>query len=250
MATLLLTTKPKKRQISIDHPEWLYVYPGVSNNDLYLRALITYQDGTLAYEDIVALGNHVSYRVKIINIGYPARQYQFIDPTKTIKSIELFINESEVDTIDASIILIPVKITSDNVRALYYHNSLGGLDSFICTGDKNQAIRLFKDLSNVALPLGYDITKGAAQIQPIEQQLTRSVKVYSGNKPKGEIEALDDLFLIKKAYELKIVNGSEELFSIIPTTEQLKHPEDRSNLQNSNFEYEYAFNDKAIDPLV
>lgn len=245
---MFLTTKPQSRSISIDHPEWLYIYLEQTATQQYLKANITYQDGTTLLHELMSLGIPTGHDIIIANISYSEKNYQLLAPSKVIKTIEIFVGDAVADQSEEYLVLIPIKYNSDNIKALYYHNSLGGIDSFICVGDSYVTESLFATITKRSLQLNYDSFADSEMVASNQQSQT-IVKVYTGNKPKGEILALNDLFLLKSAYEWVEMDGVFELIEILPTTNEVNLPEDNSNLYNASFEYRYASANAAIDKL-
>ena len=249
MSYLLLTTKPKQRLLSMDHPEWLYFLPTEDKNSAYLRGKYNYTNGQASHKNLVSLGDIRQDEAQWVNISFAKIDYNGI-ADQDYKSIELFINTSGNNTKDESIVIVPVRANTESAIALYYHNSMGGLDSFICTGEQSESHDLF--YTPTRKPIELETVSGEVEREyfDVNQEQHTFKEVFSGNKPKGEIKALNDFFLIRRGYELKEINGVETLVPIKPIANSFSKPNERSMLHRSSFSYQYAFTERAIDQVV
>ncbi len=248
MSYILLTTKPKKRLLSIHHPEWLYFLPTAFIPNPYFKVKLHFKDGTTSNHDLYQFPTTLRpSEVHYLDIGFSRFDYKSINPAKELLFVEAFILIQGDFTIESSIHLYPVDYNTDQTRAIYYHNSLGGLDSLICTGDQLVGGNFFSTVRERPFELGYD-NKNLQQYFPTNQSMRRTVEVFTGYKPKLEIEALDDLFLLKRAYEYISINGQyPDLVPIEPELETVTYQGDKENLHALSFSYKHAFSDRSID---
>ncbi len=248
-----LTTKPRTRQLSRNHPEWLAVCvlepDGLA--DCLLRALITYTDGSTANHILIDEGDIPALlegSVYAFEIGFDRYAYDAVTPAKTIKHIRIHLENAafEDQLAQDHVIYYPYTPAGDYVRALYYHNSYGGLDSVICTGDRQRSVAA----------QGYESSR-AEDIRALEvpQKVynhlgyEEQVKVTTGAKPSGEIDALHDLLTIKSAFEYKDLSGEAYLVPIIPNGDGFELPSEKTNVKMMSFSYRYAHTQKAIDRI-
>lgn len=244
----LLTTKPLQRSFSMDHPEWIYVVSTEDYASAQLRTIIWDRDGgQIAATVLLELGTLRAFEVRMLNISNAVYNYETHDPDEPIKDIDIFIRSGSTDS--AVIKLVPSTPTSESIRALYYHNSLGGLDSMICTGEQQQSNEFSFVNTEKPVELGFGLDD-APPMQSINQEVQTSFNVNTGYKPKAEIKAFTDFFLIRRGYEYRQLNGSYQLIPIQPIMSALDHPSERASLHALSFGYKYAFTNKAMDQVL
>lgn len=232
----LLTTKPLKRRISTQHPEWAYVFSFVAATTR-LQATIHYTDGTTAtISDMVGTVSLVP-GVSYYDISYLRHQYHAITPLKTIASIVLSFEGLSGEQLT----LVPFTPATDQVRAFYYRNSQGGIDSLITTGDFQNTPSYLQVETRNALRL--DSSFDEPQVQTINQEFADKVTVHTGYLPKAELQALSDMKLINWVCEYL----NDALIPIKVDSESLKLPSDRENTHATSFSYTYAFRQRAMD---
>lgn len=243
-----LTTKPQRRLISTDHPEWLYILPNVDIPGASLVATCYWQSGgnityTLISADELDLnGGEVRY----FDISYAKRNYANLDPAKTIAYIRIQINAAAIDSGEKDYIdLVPYTPVGDDITAIYYRNSQGGMDSLICAGDVQEAIEI--DGLQVATPLEAVYDTQAAQYSWVDPSYRTDISVHTGAKSTRELKALKDLMLIKSAFEYREADGVLFTKDIIPEQLSVSMPSSRTNIKKLSFIYRYAVSQKAID---
>lgn len=244
-----LTTKPLTRRMSTAHPELLYVLPhqAISSHDL--AAVCHYTDGTTSPLVIKAGLSLNASEVKRYRIGYDAVDYDAVQPTKTLKKIVISIaDESTGVALGESLTYYPYTPQGDYVQAIYYHNSLGGVDSLICEGDQ-QVSRQFGGYMT-AIPLDAVYDGQAHQYKWVDPTFSTTKGMNTGAMPRGEVEALHDFFSLKRAWEYKVKNGGVILNPIIPEQPEVSFPSSRTNMKKLSFGYRYAFDQRAIDRPV
>ena len=142
---LLLTTKPLKRRITLTQHEFINILPLADINGASFTATLHFSDGTTDSSTTINLLDLRKSEVKSIDLGWPARLYDEVIPAKTIVKIVFTVTGQAGD----SLTFIPwtPKVDDFDIREFYYHNSLGGVDSFVCTGNTanraDYAFRLF-----------------------------------------------------------------------------------------------------------
>lgn len=314
-----LTTKPRIRLLSRDHPEWLAILPISHVISYTLKAIVTFTDdeieshdliivpghnrntltlgsvvGTIQVDDILTAGDVTGtvtaidgsqYTVSItgdnfstgavssssggtsnihnvtvdadialqagevqcFDMSFATQAYDALNPAKTIRSILIRIESPDFADQDAQdhIIYYPYTPKGDNIRAIYYHNSYGGIDSIICTGDQQHSIETTGYITHRPLDLGYDL--GAAQIKYADPYHQTISQVSTGPKPGLEVFALHDLFALKAAYEHRQISGVDVLVPIIPEGQGIAFPSAKTNIKNLAFSYRYAFEERAKD---
>ena len=232
-----LTTKPLTRRFSLSHPELLYVFPYV-NLSTTLQAQLFYTDASQS--SIINLTSTTSFtqgQVKAFDISEDTNNYTQQNQAKTIERIEIDLPDEGSD----KLILYPYTPKSSQVKAIYYHNSQGGLDSVICTGDQQNTTDFEAIQSVKALDLASNFAD--PQVKNTNQFFTDNFNINTGFMLQGEMNALKDLKLINTAYEYN--NGTFIPIDIIPDSLQL--PSEKNNLKAASFSYKHAFEQRAID---
>lgn len=254
MPYLLQTTKPEKREFSMDHPEWIYVVPTEDTNNVYLYAKVYYTDESDQMYAVSALKNLRKNEAVIFNISNSQVDYENLNPAKIIKYFELFIGlqgSLPQPAIGDKIICIPKSYAQDKetIRAIYYYNSIGGLDSIICTGEQQRSSVNRYITSEQPARLGFNLD--APLIKDTNQEKTNRFLVNTGFKSKGEIQAfVEEFWLVRQGFEYRLVNGVYRLLPIRPSADSMEIPGERENLQALEFTYEYAFRNRANDLYV
>jgi len=242
-----LTTKPQRRLLSKLHPEWLYVLPKVTMTTERLVADVTYTDGTTTSYTLIdteALTLRAG-EVKYFDVSYAKRNYDNMNPAKTIKYITIKITSSQ--GFGDFVTYFPYTPNGDDIKAIYYHNSQGGVDSLICESDIQES-RSFDGLVT-ASPMESVYDTNAAQFKYVDPSFRSEFSLSSGQKPAKEIFALHDLFSIKRAYEYEEIAGGKLLTPIIPEQRDITFPSARTNIRQLSFTYRYAFDQRAIDRI-
>lgn len=238
--------------MSTDHPELLMVMAHVAITSPALKAVITFTDAITTSFDLIGSGDLVlrAGESKLFNIGYDQYDYAAFNAAKTIKSIKIriesgdFADQSAQDFVE----YYPKKFSSDTVTALYYVNSLAGYDTLICTGDSTESSEYEGIITARPIESVYDTA--AAQYKYEDARNRKSFATSTGFKSRGEIEALQDFFNIKKAVEYRDINGLIQRIPIIPVGEGTALPSKNSNLKQLQINYRYAFEDKVIDRIL
>lgn len=246
-----LTTKPQKRLISTLHPERLYILPHEDIPTASLRAVVTYTDGTT--EEHVLISN-VNLdinggQVREFDVSYAKRDYNNLNSAKTIKYFQIHLYKSAAKMTGGDYIqYYPYTPSSDQLKAIYYHNSWGGLDSLICEGDQQVSRQFQGDQTAIPLEAVYDGQQH--QFRWMDPVFRTQQSVNTTNRPAAEIDALDDFFMLKRAYEYKRKSGGHVLLPIIPEQPEVIMPSSRSNIKKLSFSYRYAFEQRARDRSI
>lgn len=197
-----LTTKPASRLLSRLHPEWLAILPieDIANAAIY--ADVNYTDGTANFSEVLAIGDLLrAGEVQAVRIDFQTIDWDAIVPAKSIRYIELTIRSGGIAlTNDDPLRYYPYTPDGDLElqRAIYYHNSYGGIDSLICLGDQQLSIETTGYTTARPLDLGYQLA--TAQYKYVDPYFTEVQQVITGKKPALELFALHDLFALKAAY--------------------------------------------------
>lgn len=239
-----LTTKPSQRLFSMDHPEWLYICPNEEIASAQLTVIIMYSDASKVVITI-ALGTLKLGEVQCLDISNKRRNYNQYNPTKSISKITIYISDIEND----HLILRPYTPQSDQILAIYYHNSYGGMDSLICLEDQQESIEMEGIVTAKPIDAAYD--ESSAQFIYNDGKFRSSVSTISGMLPKKELFALKDLFIIKKAWQYtEDSDNIKSLIPLIPESQSVVFPSGRNNVKKLAINFRYAFDEMAISRIV
>lgn len=240
---VMLTTKPLIRQFSMEHPEWIYILPMADVAAADLTSTITYTDATTDTL-VISLGALTKYAATKVNIGEPVQEYSQVDTKKTISHITLKVNND-----DDELTLYPYYPSqiSDQVRAFYYRNSYGGFDSLICIGDQADGFEATGQLAQLPITSGYVVTTSPEYVS-VNQEGLRSGSMFTGYKTNAEINALKDMQLVNDVHELKTIDSQDVLLPII-LQGGIQYPSARNKLKGIQFNYRYAWDDRALERI-
>jgi hypothetical protein len=236
-----LTSKPLTRNIFEIQKEWLYILPLVDITAAVLDIVITYTDATTQDAD-VALGDLTKGEVNVVDIGFPAQDYNS-HQAKTIESIAI-----KIDSDAEKIILKPVDLSTDNIRHLFYMNSLGGIDSLICIGDQQDNLETSRLISQKELSIDAPLDESEFIVSSIKARAP--FNVYTGIKPDKEIRAAKDLFLVNEIFEQIENDGTFAMVPIIVDQKSVKFPSKNNNLKAIQFTARPAWDEVALDRIV
>lgn len=240
-----LTTKPGNRRFSMDHPEWLFIMPtqDIASAELTCRVVNSVDSASNLN---ISLGNLQKGKVIWVDISDSVRSYDDYADGNPIKYIKFFITDEVYDNITC----YPYNPAGDDVRALYYLNSFGGLDSIIIEGQIQDTVNY--DYQEVIRPAEVGYTLASDMLR--KHQVTRAdkhVTVNTGHKPGSEILALQDLFLTRVAFEYKVLEPDYPFqVPIVPIDNQLALPSNRQNIKQATFSYMYATRQRAYDRVT
>lgn len=227
------------------HPEWLYVMAHAGLNRLYYK--VYYTDGT-DDTDFHAFDGLVSGAVGMIQVGYDQIDYPAMNPAKTILKVEFTLRNGVTVNDGETLTVYPYVPDGDSQRAIYYHNSYGGLDSVICEGDQQLSLEVSGITTRKEKGINFSVLTHV-QLQVVNPRRISQHLLYTGHKPTREIQALADLFLIKSAYEYVILDGAKYLLPIIPVDNAKELPSKKNNMKRISFGYQYAWEEKSMDRI-
>lgn len=239
---LFLTTKPMVRMLDTRQLEWLYILPLVDMDPATLNVLITYTDTSTATANI-DLTELRAYEVKMVDVSFGTRAWQNVTAAKTIKKIEVWIEI--VDETGDRITYVPWTPGTDNFKQILYMNSLGGMDSFTCIGDGQGAYEFTGEVA-VRQVDNYYMTE-AGQEHAVNRRVRQTFTVQSGYKPKLEVKAMADMLLVNRMSVVEYWTGEAKLVPILVNMQGMSLPNDLANLNSFDFQYRYAWTDRALD---
>lgn len=238
---ILLTTKPLTRRLSEAQKEWLYILPLV-DGDAMITITVTYTDATTAATAVNLLGLRASEVVRV-PMDYATRNYLALSPGDDIAKIV-----ATIDCAQTTITYLAWAPRTDIIREFQYANSLGGFDSFICTGDRSATFKIEQDTARLPLQVPVDTSLG--QYRSVNTLGSEKAVASSGYKPKKEIEAFKDLMMSNQILERITYNGREVLVPVILDKNSVKFPPEKQNLRAVDFAYKYAWDDVALNRVI
>ena len=238
------TTRPRTRWMSLSHPEWLYILPtqDIDGATLYLDC---YNQADTKTTKSVSLGDLKYGKAIWVDISHSLRTYAV--SSGTLRYIHAYIDDTSYD----DLIYYTYTPTGDDIRAIYYHNSAGGLDSLVTTAEQLTAYEFQSLETKKAMEL--DFIQGWDHTSRITN--TRASKIetlHTGHRPAGEIRSLvENFFLLKRGYEYReIATDFPFLMPIIPLVSTQQLPASRSSIQQVSFQYKYASDQRAYDRTI
>jgi hypothetical protein len=236
----LLTTRPPARTMSKQHPEFMKVLPHTTQAGQTLKARIYYVDATPTADFTIATFDARIGEVYTFQIGYPSTSY----PSKALADrIEIYCGTygSGIDVVT----YYPKDYDAEIVTALYYANSLCGIDSLICEQQDQQTIQTVQSEKaelNADFRTNY---RNQRQHLTINNVAIDAKKVTTGWLPgKEHLQALKDLFLHNYAWTYAAIGGTER-FLAIDVDQQVDWPTDNAGLQGIEISYRLAIDVKA-----
>ena len=194
-----LTTKPLIRTHLNGCNDFVYILSLTQSlNDL--NVVLVYHDETTSITTI---------SLTVINKGNVFRYYldyktlQNIDPTKTIKRIEVYIEQQN------KIVYNITEPKTSNVFTIIYKNSLGGFDSFQCEGDQVESLSSISITNQKTFPANYEYQ--FQEFTEVSQQSIDRLNLSSGYKNKKEIDSFKDAFHHKNVFHLYTQNNQKYL---------------------------------------
>lgn len=137
-----------------------------------------------------------------------------------------------------------------NRRDFYYVNSLGGLSSFMFTGESEISNEVTKTTIAKVEPIDYFVQHG--QRKNINFSGQDIIVLNTGFKPQSEINRIREMMLSPYVYEKVFINGNipgVELFPVEISSNSIKLGKDNDFLHFASFEYKYLFRNSQYTPL-
>jgi hypothetical protein len=239
-----LTTRPGSRRMSTIHPEILKVLPHTANNPLLLNARIQYTDATpTAIYQIASwtarAGEVYSFQIGYNQISYPSQALAW--------KIEIYCGTYA--TAENVIVYYPYSYSADEVEALYYVNSLGGIDSIICAIPDQKRRDTIRSISAELNPDYMSNTKAQRQYRTIESSARTGKTLSTGYLPRLEdLHALQDLYLLDYAWIYQQVGGQDR-FLPVSIEQEADWPSEQSSLQALSINYQLSIDTKAYTKI-
>jgi hypothetical protein len=241
-----LTTRPAHRRMSRLHPEIIKVLPHVAVTGQTLKARLYYSDATATADYTIATFNARVGEVYSFQIGYPDISY----PSKAVISkIELYCGATYPADQDM-IIYYPFSYAGDIIEAIYYANSLAGIDSVICTmtnAQNTQAVQSDPAELNANYQSNY---RNQRQHRSINNNSRTGRIISTGFLPGPDhMEALKDLFLHNFACIYRTIGGQPR-YVPIEVDQNVSWPSVNAALQGIEISYRLSIDAKANSRVI
>jgi len=231
------TWQPRTKTVTKAQQEYLYFMVGSTTTTIKLKAKHYYTDGTTNTVTVTTKTGTAEYELYTIPSGYN----QIITPTsgKTVAKYEVWI-ENQSDVVKSEV--FTYKLTDKEVIDQHYflfENSVGVFDTFRATGVHTEGAKIESRVSQHITQMDYDYKDHSFDKHDTSSQQTFSVN--TGFLTLEQSQWLQQLFESKLVYE--DVYG--KFVPIVIKTDTIVVDESRLNARAYQFEYYYAFNNKA-----
>lgn len=231
----LASNKPQTRYMPTNVPDWIYIFSPIYSaaNGLGVDYTIYYTDLTTdviseTYPDV--LDDPINeYQVVAFPIGWQQKQYETLNPAKTIDYIEVAISTLPVITLRA------YETEPWYQRAFYYFSrTTGGLESVFLRGEQSETIVNDKTKSPRLLP--YNYTSDFAQIKTDYNVPRQRYKASTGIMDEDTFNAVKEMLMLESGFVLL----DEKLVAINFLTDTKELPSDNDTMHGFEIEYELA----------
>jgi len=238
-----LTTKPQHRRLCTLFPELLHVLP-ITGGVYDLEARIYYTDGTNAAYEIEGSLLLAAGEVRYWDVSQYSQDYAAVNPSKTISKIKIWLGTEDANE---QLHYYPYTPTTDELRAIYYNNTAGGIDTVICMGDEQRSQGNFA--IDTVSPMVMEM-----EIQSLRQYGLSGQRARTGHtlhtahrySTSDEMLALRDFDLLRTGWLFEVVNNLPKMLNII-LTGSIPYAAARSTLVAVPITFQFAFEEKAFD---
>jgi len=238
-----LTTRPEARRMSKAHPEILKVLPHVDKlnpTPQTLKARIYYTDATPTADYTIDTWEARAGEVYSFQIGYQDVAY----PSKSLAwKIEIYCGDHA--TADDMLFYYPYDYAAQEIVPIYYTNSLGGIDSVICTMSDRSESNEFERVTAVMHPDYQTNSHNQRQYRALSAYGTTGWEVITGPMPsQADAEALRDLWAINHAWVYDSIGG-QQVYVPIYIEGQPVMPSQNSAIKSLAISYRLAVDIKS-----
>lgn len=233
-----LTWAPLVKQTTRNMTEKLY-WLLVDTGDLYfdLCGIIHYVDGTSDNMNSVSISFTQTVSVIEIEVGYHRLKIGAYQPSKVVKSWEVWIENtngvaSEVRRFEID------EVFRENERRFLFRNSLSGYDTFRCLGVQESNVDYERSEAMQVL----DAVETSQNAPKVQYNLTeeQKFKANSGWVTAEQKQWLRDLLISDEIYEIV----GTRLFKVVIDSKKAFLFKDQEYLYALEFEYSRAYTDK------
>lgn len=141
-----LTWKSGTRKVATDQQEFLsFLNHSATSTTLTLKVKMNYTDGTNSTATGQEETGTIEKEIFIFPVGYTQLDIDTLKTAgKTVESYEVYIDDQAGVTISETVVFWVDNTVYANKRVFYYENSLGGIDSLVCTGKREDNISVMR----------------------------------------------------------------------------------------------------------
>jgi len=245
----LLTTRPLSRDYSLNHPDFVSVLVYQSMNVgpsafVVVDFTVHYTDGST---DATVSAEHSGGHRNIVHVplGDSVHGFSALNPAKTIDRIEAAIrlegrdlSDVVVGTAPQGTLTLNVKDYGEQARQFFYMNSLGGMESFIATGNRSEKLKTLNEhVFEKYQPWDYYLD-GAQYSQGYPTTRLEVIQPSGYIEKKEDFLAYQDIYLRKQLWEN--INGA--LVPCILTQKDWELAQDKKHDHAFTLQFFHAFN--------
>lgn len=187
---LTLWPRTQAKRVLPGQPELIY-FLAPSSGTYSPSVLISYADGTTASHSPAISVSAQALQVASLPVGYTALGIAGVSPSKTVSSYTVTIaGVSRTYTVDHT----PYR----EVRYLIFRNSLGGYDTFACTGEADESTRASRQVAEAVYDPDHLVRANKRVYAIVHNEV---VKVNSGWLLPTERDWLNELLISDEVFE-------------------------------------------------
>ncbi|WP_019986278.1 DUF5977 domain-containing protein [Rudanella lutea] len=232
-----LSWQPAEKWVDVAQPEWLYYLVNFTPKptELRLRVEVVYSDGTSETLTLATTTGVTQYTVYSVAVGFAALGLASRETAeKWVHSYTVWIaNEANARLSQARTYYVNRDYEA-NVLYLVYANSLGGFDTFRCTGQSSRQLTARGLTAQRALEPNY--LPSTAELFSANRAADRSLTVATGLLDGDRLDAVSELVLAEEIY----VVAKEGLVALLPVDTQLALQSDDEELAGRVLTYRYG----------
>lgn len=200
----LLTWWPDQKEVAPDQPEFIsWLNAGATAKNIGLRVLVNFTDGTSeTITPIPADTNHTVKSGELVHVpvGYTALDLAAVDVAKTVLdwTVTLIDDTGTPVLMSVSRTYILDSYAQRQTRYLIWLNSLGGLDTLRCTGQRSITRRVSKETYTKYLADDYTALAGQADALLTDDQYEH--RLDSGFMSAAERRAAQDVLTSRHVF--------------------------------------------------
>lgn len=246
-----LTWQPQLSTILAESPGWLYYLHLQNSNQLYAHYVLMREDGSqyathyTSFEPDYGDVHLLPLRLKAL--FPPLSDEDFAD----IASLRVFVSSSTDPDSTANKSSEREFVIDDNyyphVRYFIYQNSLSGFDTLSCTGAFQQSSSVEKQEARRVLPVSY--TPDQAEYLQFRSRERSGRKGSTGWVSAEKISMLREFLASENIQEVIGWPHSPRLAPVSLRTNSARLLQDDNNLHSLEFEYDYAFANRAVSHI-
>lgn len=235
-----------KRTTPTSHEYLTYIIDAASITSLILKGTCHYSDGTTETQTIFTQAGTARYEVYRFPAGYNQVNIPgiFTIPVgESVTKYDLWLTNQSGTTITEVRTFIVDALYYRNKKQFIYQNSLGGIDTLNCTGEREYTIEVERQLARKILPDSWSLTAfdGKGSIENFRTFATETYRIFTGPVYRlSEIKALREFILSPKVLEV----GSHYYLPVTINNSTVKLYKTSDDMYGIEFEVSKAWEDE------